>query len=127
MPSIPTTFTSAAPLPRIPLVPEDVARRNNVFFEIDTRFRRAARLLQSLWLKDRGIPTGHHVREHGDDVVTMELHSYLSPDAARAGLNFMSPEIHALVRRELLMREEGAAIDEDRLFGNALSRRISAT
>jgi hypothetical protein len=29
--------------------------------------------------------------------------------------------IHALVRRELLMREEGAAIDEDRLFGNALS------
>ncbi|MBR1191472.1 hypothetical protein JQ558_21660 [Bradyrhizobium sp. AUGA SZCCT0160] len=51
----------------------------------------------------------------------MELHSYLSRDAARAGLNFLSPEIHAFVRRELLMREEGAAIDEDRLFGNALS------
>jgi hypothetical protein len=51
----------------------------------------------------------------------MELHSYLSRDAARAGRNFLSPEIHALVRRELLMREEGAAIDEDRLFGNALS------
>jgi hypothetical protein len=51
----------------------------------------------------------------------MELHSFLSPDAARAGRNFLSPEIHALVRRELLMREEGAAIDEDRLFGNALS------
>lgn len=110
-----------AALPRIPLVPEEIARRNNVFFDIDTRFRRAARLLQCLWLKDRGIQTGHHVRGEGDDAVTMELHSYLSRDAARAGRNFLSPEIHALVRRELLMREEGAAIDEDRLFGNALS------
>ncbi|WP_420737753.1 PGN_0703 family putative restriction endonuclease [Bradyrhizobium japonicum] len=110
-----------AALPRIPLVPEEVARRNKVFFEIDTRFRRAARLLQCLWLKDRGIPTGHHVRGDGDDAITMELHSYLSRDAARAGRNFLSPEIHALARHELLMREEGAAIDEDRLFGNALS------
>ena len=110
-----------ATLPRIPLVPEEVARHNNVYFEIDTRFRRAARLLQCLWLKDREIPTGHHVRGEGDDAVTMELHSYLSREAARAGRNFLSPEIHALVRRELLMREEGAAIDEDRLFGNALS------
>jgi hypothetical protein len=74
-----------------------------------------------LWLRDREIPTGHHVRGDGDDAVATELHSYLSRDAARAGRNFLSPEIHALVRRELLMREEGAAIDEDRLFGNALS------
>jgi hypothetical protein len=113
-----TKFTS---LPRVPLIPDEIVRRNNVFFEIDTRFRRAARLLQCLWLRDREIPTGHHVRGDGDDAVTMELHSYLSRDAARAGRNFLSPEIHALVRRELLMREEGAAIDEDRLFGNALS------
>ncbi|MEH2522021.1 hypothetical protein V1279_007594 [Bradyrhizobium sp. AZCC 1610] len=121
MQTSPIAFTSAAHLPRVPLVPDELLRRNNVFFEIDTRFRRAARLLQCLWLKDRGIPTGHHVRGDGDDAITMELHSYLSPDAARAGLNFLSPEIHAFVRRELLMREEGAAIDEDRLFGNALS------
>jgi hypothetical protein len=111
-------FTS---LPRVPLVPDEIVRRNNVFFEIDTRFRRAARLLQCLWLKDRGIPTGHHVRGDGDDAVTMELHSNLSRDAARAGLNFLSPQVHAFVRRELVMREEGAAIDEERLFGNALS------
>lgn len=110
-----------AALPRVPLIPDEIVRRNNVYFEIDTRFRRAARLLQCLWLKDREIPTGHHVRGEGDDAVTMELHSYLSREAARAGRNFLSPEIHALVRRELLMREEGAAIDEDRLFGNALS------
>ena len=42
-------------------------------------------------------------------------------DAARAGLNFLDPEIHLFVREQLLMREEGAAYDEDRLFGNALS------
>lgn len=116
------TSTSAfVSLPRVPLVPDEIVRQNNVFFEIDTRFRRAARLLQCLWLKDRDIETGVHVRGEGDDAVLMPLHSNLSRDAARAGKNFLSPEIHALVRHELLMREEGAAIDEERLFGNALS------
>jgi hypothetical protein len=116
------TSTSAfVSLPRVPLVPDEIVRQNNVFFEIDTRFRRAARLLQCLWLKDREIETGIHVRGEGDDAIVMPLHSNLSRDAARAGKNFLSPQIHALVRHELLMREEGAAIDEERLFGNALS------
>jgi hypothetical protein len=61
------------------------------------------------------------MRGDGDDAVTMELHSNLSPDAARAGLNFLSPEIHAFVRRELVMCELGAAYDQERLLGNALS------
>jgi hypothetical protein len=108
-------------LPRIPLVPDEILRRNSVYFEIDTRFRRAARLLQFLWLKDHGISTGIHVSGKANDAVTMELGSCLSPEAARAGKNFLSPAIHALVRREVIMQEEGAAIDEDRLFGNALS------
>ena len=41
--------------------------------------------------------------------------------AASAGQNFISPDVFRLVRRELVLREEGAAIDEDRLFGNLLS------
>ena len=41
--------------------------------------------------------------------------------AADAGKNFLSPAIHALVRHTLVMREEGAMFDEERLFGNALS------
>lgn len=116
-----TSTSSFVSLPRVPLIPDEIVRRENVFFEIDTRFRRAARLLQCLWLKDRRIETGIHIRGEGDDAIVMPLHSNLSRDAARAGKNFLSPEIHALVRRELLMREEGAAIDEERLFGNALS------
>jgi hypothetical protein len=109
------------PLPRVPLVPDEILRRNSVYFEIDTRFRRAARLLQCLWLRDHGIPTGVHVSGNAHDAVTVELGSCLSPEAAYAGRNFMSPAIHGLVRREIIMQEEGAAIDEDRLFGNALS------
>lgn len=118
-----TLLTTGHPssLPRVPLVSDDIARSHNIYFEIDTRFRRAARLLQCLWLRDRNIPTGRHVRGQGENAVATELHSSLSRDAARAGLNFLSSDIHAFVRRELLMREEGAAIDEDRLFGNAVS------
>lgn len=116
------TNTSAfVSLPRIPLISDELVRKHNVHFEIDTRFRRAARLLQCLWLKDHQIETGIHVRGEGDDAVVMPLHSNLSRDAARAGKNFLSPEIHALTRREILLREEGAAIDEERLFGNSLS------
>lgn len=51
----------------------------------------------------------------------MELGSMLSHDAAAAGRNFLNPAIHAFVRRELIMREDGAAYDEDRLLRNALS------
>lgn len=113
--------TASSSLPRVPVISDEIAKKNNVYFSVDTRFRRAARLLQCLWLRDRGIPTGHHTRGEGDDAVTMELHSSLSRDASRAGLNFMSPEIHAFCRRELILRESGASIDEERLFGNALS------
>ncbi|MEH2592989.1 PGN_0703 family putative restriction endonuclease [Bradyrhizobium sp. AZCC 1721] len=109
------------PMTRVPLVPENVLRRHNVHFSIDTRFRRAARLLQYLWLCEQGIPTGIHVQGTADAAITMELGSCLSPEAADAGRNFLSPAIHGLVRRELVMREEGAMIDEDRLFRNALS------
>jgi hypothetical protein len=108
-------------LPRSPLVPDEILRRNNVYFERETRFKSSARLLQYLWLKDNGIPTGIHISRMSDSAVAMELGSCLSPEAARAGKNFLSPAIYALVRREVIMQEEGAAIDEDRLFGNALS------
>lgn len=110
-----------APLIRCPLVPDQILKDHNCFFEFENRFRKAARLLQVLWLKDRNIEPGIHVRGEGDDAVIMPLHSNLSAAAAAKGLNFLSSSIHAFVRRELVMREEGAAIDEERLFGNALS------
>jgi hypothetical protein len=47
--------------------------------------------------------------------------SILSAEYARAGKNFLTPAVHRLALQELLMREKDVAIDEGRLFGNALS------
>jgi hypothetical protein len=52
-----TPFARAS-LPRCPLIPDELAKKHNVHFEIDTRFRKAARLLQALWLQDHNIETG---------------------------------------------------------------------
>jgi hypothetical protein len=112
----------AAPaLPRIPLVPQSVLKAHGVDCIIDTRFRAAARLLQRLWLKDNNIATGLHIRSDASGAVIIPLDSLLSSEAAHAGRNFLSPAIHTFVRHELILREEGAMYDEQRLFGNALS------
>ncbi|MBR1232086.1 PGN_0703 family putative restriction endonuclease [Bradyrhizobium sp. AUGA SZCCT0182] len=112
----------AAPaLPRIPLVPQSLLKAHGVDCIIDTRFRAAARLLQRLWLKDNNIATGLHVRSDAEGQILLPLESLLSREAAHAGRNFLSPAIHTFVRHELIMREEGACYDEERLFGNALS------
>jgi hypothetical protein len=116
-----TALVDFVSISRVPLIPEHIVQRHNVHFEIDTRFRRAARLLQYLWLTDHEIPTGIHVQGAGEDAAIMDIGSRLSAEAAEAGKNFLSPAIHGLVRHELIMREEGAMIDEDRLFRNALS------
>lgn len=111
--------TSSAPrfkqLSRTPFVNDAVAKHYDSHCLIDSRFRRAARLLQILWMRDQGIPNAA-VEERGS-----HLGSYLRADAAESGRNFMSPQIHLLALRELLLREEDAAIDEDRLITNALS------
>ena len=105
-------------LPRVPLIPDEVLKLHNAFCSIDTRFRSAARMLQCLWLKDQGIPTASS-KQTSDG--RSGFASHLRADAAKAGRNFLNLQIHQVVLRELLVREEGASIDEDRLFGNSLS------
>jgi hypothetical protein len=102
-------------LSRTPFVSDAVAKHFDSHCMIDSRFRRAARLLQILWMRDQGIPNAA-VEERG-----AHLGSYLRADAAESGRNFISPQVHLLALRELLLREEDAAIDEDRLISNALS------
>ena len=109
------------PLSASPSFRRSLLKAHGVDCIIDTRFRAAARLLQSLWLKDNNIATGVHVRSNGDGDVIIPLGSLLSREAANAGRNFLSPAIHTFVRHELILREEGAYYDEERLFGNALS------
>jgi hypothetical protein len=117
---MPASFSAPA-LPRIPLVPQSLLKAHGVDCIIDTRFRAATRLLQSLWLKDNNIATRVHVRSNEDGDIITPLGSLLSREAANAGRNFLSPAIHTFVRHELILREEGAYFDEERLLGNALS------
>jgi hypothetical protein len=84
--------------------------------DIDSRFRRAARMLQIFWMRDHGIPNAT-----SDGLGSTHLGSHLSAEAGEAGLNFLSPELHLLALREMLLREELSAWDEDRLACNALS------
>lgn len=100
---------------RTPFVSDAVAKHYDSHCSIDSRFRRAARLLQILWMRDQNIPNAA-AEERG-----AHLGSYLRADAAESGRNFISPQVHLLALRELLLREEDAAIDEDRLITNTLS------
>jgi hypothetical protein len=108
-------------LDRMPLLPPDLLKQRHCFISTDTRFRAAARFLQSLWRDDAQIPIGMELLPAGDKPTRIKLGSRLHFKAARSGLNFVAPEVYQLVRRELILREEGAMIDVDRLFANAHS------
>lgn len=130
--SISNTASSATPaadhpfvqLPRTPLVPERILRQYGAYCSFDGRFRSAQRLLQCLWLRDHDVPTAASQTRETTSVNPAPYHGYgsiLSAEAANAGRNFLSPSIHRLALREWLLCEDGACIDEERLFGNALS------
>ncbi len=116
--------SSSAPtfkqLSRTPLVPEAVLKRHGAYCTIDTRFRACARTLQCIWLKAQGITTAAS-DDHSAASAHSSFGSTLSADAANAGKNFLHPDIHRLALQEWLLCEDDAAIDEERLFGNALS------
>lgn len=120
----PTADHPFVQLPRTPLVPERILRRYGAYCSFDNRFRAAARLLQCLWLRDHDIPTAFsQAKEIASDELTAPsgYGSILSAEAANAGRNFLSPAIHRYAAQSWLLCEEDACIDEERLFGNALS------
>ena len=102
----------------IPIVPADILDRFHVNEPYDTRYASGARLLQSIWRERRGLPVGKIKPERGR---RRPLGSRLTPEVARTGANFLTPEIAKLVRREAAYREYGAFIEEERLWGNLLS------
>lgn len=115
--------SSSAPtfqqLSRAPLVPEAVLKRHHAYCALDPRYRAAQRLKQALWLKCQGIPTAADDRCATD--ARSFLGSMLSADAARAGKNFLSADLHRLALETCLMCEEDALLAPERLFGHALS------
>ncbi|MFN3465090.1 MAG: PGN_0703 family putative restriction endonuclease [Terricaulis sp.] len=102
----------------LPLIPERLLRRANVYESYDTRFRAAARLLQALWRERRKLPEGHHTNAAG---ARRRLGSRLASDAARNGANFLTPDIFGQARCDLAYREPGALVDIERMHSNLLS------
>ncbi len=116
--SDPLDSSTLGPLPIVPLVPEDILKRHKVLVATDNRFRAAARLLQSLWREDRELPIGAYVDAEGRRV---RLGSRVTEAAGKQGVNLLTPEIAAMVRRECVYRELGAMIEVERLRENLLS------
>jgi hypothetical protein len=102
----------------IPLIPEAVLKKHACHEPFDTRFRSAARVLQSIWRKDRGLPVGSYV---GDGERRRKLGSKITQAAGIRGGNFLTAEIAHMVHREVAYREIGAMVEEDRLYCNLLS------
>jgi hypothetical protein len=114
----PLDLSALGPLSVVPLVPEDILVRHKALVPTDNRFRAAARLLQALWREDRELPIGSYVDADGRRV---RLGSRITEAAGKQGVNLLSPDIAALVRRECVYRELGAMIEVDRLRSNLLS------
>src|SRR3954451_17735682 len=99
--------THDQPLRYLPLIPEHIRRRYRVFEPSDTRFRACARLLQALWREQHRLPVGTRPSPAGP---RRKLGSRLPPAAGRSGVNFLTPAVAALTRREVAYREVGAFI-----------------
>jgi hypothetical protein len=109
----------AQPSCQLPIVPAEVLKRYHVRERHDSsRLKVCARLLQALWLSRQDIPTGHHRGRNGEQ---RRLGSRLSPAAAMAGRNFLTPAIAQLAHHVIAYREPGAFLDRNRTLGNALS------
>jgi hypothetical protein len=102
----------------LPLIPEAVLKAHKVHRPGDTRFRASARLLQALFREDQGLAIG---TQRTPDGKRRKLGSRISLAAGRSGANFINPDIAKLVCREVIYREPGAMIDQERLWTNLLS------
>ena len=102
----------------LPLIPAGILKTHKVNEPGDTRFKAAARLLQTLWREDRGLPIGTHRTPAGK---RRKMGSRLDAEQAKQGGNFLSPAIAKLAFRESVYREVGAVIEQERLWTNMLS------
>ena len=104
---------------RLPLIPPAILKKHKVYRPGDTRFRANARLLQALWREQQNLPLTSHLDKKTKK--RRPLGSLISTKNALQGINFITPAIAQLAKRELVYREEGALYDEARLWANLLS------
>lgn len=102
---------------RLPVIPAALTRQHRIHDVTDDRFRACARLLQALWREDQQLPIGEYQKAGG---VIEPLGSRIA-DGMTSGRNFLTPAIAQLAWLEMIYREPGAVIEEDRLWNNLLS------
>src|SRR5687768_5195776 len=100
---------------------EQLAASHHALEAVDkSAFQRKARVLQSLWREQNRLPMGRHAGTRG----ARPLGSRLAMPDAEAGLwNFLSENIQAVVRREVLdpARSKGKLYKKPRIFDDLLS------
>jgi hypothetical protein len=106
------------PLTPLPLLPANLLRRYHCAEPIDTRFRAAARLRQSLWREQHGYPCGRYTHPDGR---SRRLGSMVSSRIGRTGINLIDPVLVPLVQYQIAYREVGALIYVERLWNNLLT------
>jgi hypothetical protein len=85
----------------------------------DTPFMASARELQDRWRIRKGYPIGTYTNPKGESV---PLGNYIERAFAfEKGANFLTQNIHEVVKGALYSKEIGAKIDVDRLYTNLLS------
>lgn len=95
---------------------DELLTRHDALIRTDNAFQRRARLLQSLWREEQGLPIGEHDgRPLGSRLVT----SAVDKDLA----NYLTETIRAVVRREVLdpERSQGKLYSKPRIFNDLLS------
>jgi hypothetical protein len=94
---------------------DEMARKHDAFIASDGRgFRRAARILQSLWRESHGYPVGEHEGS--------ALGSRLSLEFAEESLaNYLTPGIRNVVRRALDQASSDQLFAAPRIYNDLLS------
>lgn len=78
---------------------EDLCREHDAWEQVDkSEFQRSARLLQSLWRQDRGLPLGTFRGKRRGALLEMPL-------ARETQAGYLTPIIREVVRREVLSPE----------------------
>jgi len=93
----------------------DIAKAKFAYVESDgVGFRRAARILQSVWRERAGLPIGEHYGR--------PLGSRLPADVAERDLsNYLTPGIRDVVREELTGASDAQLYSKPRIFNDLLS------
>lgn len=105
----------------LPLIPAELGRRHSAHYRLDTPFRAAARLQQSLWRARQpasdGLPFDPDKLTH----LTGRLAAKLAKSPLRESRNFLDPDVLIETARDVVYAERGALMDEARLANNLIS------